>query len=183
MTKQILFIHGGGEGSYDEDKELAHYLKRGLDSQYGFKFPKFDGLEKIDYETWGKQARSELTSFGDGGIIVAHSLGGSAMLKYLSEESCELSISGLFLIAAPYKVKDGEWGTDEFALEVDFYSNLSDIQRIFLYHSQDDEWVPFIHLEQWAKKIPNAVVRHMAGRGHSFTKVDFVELVDDIQSL
>ena len=74
MTEQILFIHGGGEGSYDEDKGLADYLKRVLDSQYVFNFPKFDGLENIDYETWRKQARSELTSFGNGVIIVAHSL-------------------------------------------------------------------------------------------------------------
>jgi len=38
-------------------------------------------------------------------------------------------------------------------------------------------------MEQWAEKVPNAIVRQMAGRGHSFTKVDFIELVEDIQSL
>ena len=183
MAKQILFIHGGGEGSYNEDKALADYLKGVLDSQYVLKFPKFDGLENVDYEAWKKQARSELSNLGDGEIIVAHSLGGSALLKYLSEESHALSVTGLFLIAAPYKVKDGEWGTDDFALEVDFYSSLPNMQKIFLYHSKDDEWVPFTHLNLWAEKIPHSIVRQTDGQGHSFTNVDFVELVYDIQSL
>jgi len=51
-----------------------------------------------------------------------------------------VSVARLFLIVAPYKVKDGEWGTDEFALEVDFYSSLLSMQNIFLYHSKDDQF-------------------------------------------
>ena len=183
MTKQILFIHGGGEGSYNEDKALVDYLKGVLDSQYVLRFPKFDGLENIDYEAWKNQARSEVNKVKDGDVIVAHSLGGAALLKYLSEESHAPSVSGLFLIATPYKVKDGEWGTDDFAVEVDFSSSLPAIQKIFMYHSKDDEWVPVAHLNLWAEKIPHSIVRQTDGQGHSFTNVDFVELVRDIQSL
>ncbi len=96
MTKQVLFIHGGGEGSYAEDKALADFLRTTLDSEYALTYPKFMGLENLNYATWKEQVGSELNHLDAGGIIVAHSLGGAALLKYLSEESHELNISGLF---------------------------------------------------------------------------------------
>lgn len=63
------------------------------------------------------------------------------------------------MIAAPYKVKEGEWGTDKFALKVDFYSSLPNMQNIYLYHSKDNQWVSFTHMNQWSEKIANSVVR------------------------
>jgi len=181
MVKQVLFIQGAGEGAYDEDKVLADYLKNGLGAEYNFTYPKFSGLENVDYDAWKTQIGSELEGFGNGGIIVTHSLGGPALLKYLSEESIPLSIGGLFLIAAPYKCTDGEWGTDDFALDVNFGASLPEVQHLALYHSRDDEWVPFSHLTDWAEKLPQAILREFEDRGHSFSGSKFLELVGDIQ--
>lgn len=183
MTKKILFIQGAGEGAYDEDKVLADYLMNALGSRYVVNYPRFSGLENIEYDSWKQQITSELTDSDSGTIIVAHSLGGSALLKYLSEESVELSTSALFLVAAPYKCTDGEWGTDEFAVDVNFASNLPHLPQITLYHSRDDEWVPFSHMARWAEKLPHVIVRDFDGRGHSFSETDFVELIEDIESL
>ena len=183
MTKKILFIQGAGEGVYYEDKALAGYLKNTLGPWYMVTYPKFSGLEHVEYDAWRQQISSQLADSDGEMIIVAHSLGGSALLKYLSEESVDLSSSALFIVAAPYKCTDGEWGTDDFAIDVDFASSLPHLEKITLYHSRDDEWVPFSHMARCAEKLPHATVRDLDGRGHSFSEADFVELIEDIESL
>jgi predicted alpha/beta hydrolase family esterase len=105
------------------------------------------------------------------------------MLKYLTEEGRGLSLAGLFLVGTPYKCVDGEWGSDDFALPVDFAAALPRIGAIFMYHSADDEWVPFSHLAQWASKLPDATQRAFTDRGHSFSAMAFPELIADIRSL
>lgn len=180
---KVLIVQGAGEGAYLEDQALADYLEAALGPKYETTYPEFPGLENVAYEAWKDQIAGELEKLGAGGIIVAHSLGGSALLKYLSEETTAFAIAGLFLVAPPYKGKDGEWGTDDFAMDAGTASDLPAAMPIFIYHSRDDEWVPFSHMEQWAVKIPGAVVRTFDGRGHSFTGTDFVELVEDIRVL
>ena len=180
---KILLIQGAGEGAHTEDQALADYLTTALGANYALAYPRFSGLENVDYDAWKAQAKVELETLGGNGIIVAHSLGGSALLKYLSEEAQGLPIRALFLIAAPYKANDGEWGTDDFAMSASFASTLPELQPLFMYHSQDDEWVPFAHLAQWAEKLPFAIVRRFDDRGHSFSALPFVELVEDIRSV
>ena len=182
MKKKILFIQGGGEGAYAEDKALANFLSESLAPRFEVVYPKFPGLEEISYQPWKMQMASELDGLDSNNIIVAHSLGASALLKYLSEESNAPQISGLFLVAMPYKCTDGEWGTDEFAVDVNFAASLPQIRNIVMYHSQDDEWVPVAHLSNWSEKLPQAIVKKLDGRGHSFSNVNFIELVEDIET-
>lgn len=183
MHRHILFVQGAGEGAHTEDQVLATYVERAVAPTHAVKYPKFCGLEEVAYGTWEKEMQAELAASGSPEIIVAHSLGGAAVLKYLSERRTDLPLAGLFLVATPYKCKDGEWGSDDFALPIDFASSLPKIGAIFTYHSDDDEWVPFAHLAQWSQKLPEATVRTFTDRGHSFSKVAFTELVDDIHSL
>jgi len=53
---------------------------------------------------------------------------------------------------------------------------------IFLYHSRDDEIVPFAHMAIYAKKLPQATIRKFNGRGHQFNN-DLSEVAKDITSL
>jgi pimeloyl-ACP methyl ester carboxylesterase len=62
-------------------------------------------------------------------------------------------------------------------------SGIAAAMPMFIYHSQDDEWVPLSHLSQWAAKLPGAVTRVFDDRGHSFTGKAFVELIADIKAL
>src|SRR5512147_1879098 len=105
MKKQVLFIQGGGEGAYREDKELVKSLRDALGSEYNVLYPKMPEEENSGYEAWKEQISKELDALNDELILVAHSVGSSILLKYLTEENVEKSILGLFLIAAPY------WGT------------------------------------------------------------------------
>lgn len=181
MKKQVLFIQGGGQGAHEADGELVVYLQNGLGAEYDVLYPKMPNLENPEYEPWKIQARKELAALDGEVMLVGHSLGGSVLLKYLSEKTSEKSIAGLFIFAAPYwGAKD--WQIDEFTLREDFSAKLPQILRIFLYHSRDDEVVPFAHLAHYAEKLPRATVRALDGRGHLFN-AGFPELVDDIKSL
>ena len=179
----ILFIQGAGEGANKEDRVLVNYVENALGSEYVVKYPLFTGLENVEYDIWKAEIKAELEDFKNPLIIISHSLGGAAILKFLSEEEPDIVIAGLFLIATPYKCKDGEWAGDDFALETDFASTLPNIGEIFLYHSKDDEWVPFSHLSRWKGKMPTALARQFDDRGHSFSKPNFIELVNDLMSL
>jgi predicted alpha/beta hydrolase family esterase len=178
----VLFVHGAGEQAHAEDQALATYLGNAVAPEYSVRYPRFSGLENVAYGVWKDEVAAELETFGDPNIVVAHSLGGAAVLKYLAQERRDLSLAGLFLIGAPCTCATGEWGED-FALSADFASTLPMIGAIVMYHSEDDEWVPFSHLARWAEKFPGARARRFTDRGHSFCTPAFAELIDDIRSL
>src|SRR5690349_11584677 len=160
MIKHIFFIHGsGGEGAYEEDGILVASLQNALGSAYTVRYPKMPLEESAGYEDWKAQIAKELSALDEDVILVAHSVGGSILLKYLTEEPIEKSIAGLFLLATPYFGGDKNWDYPDMTLAQDFATKLPSIARIFLYHSRDDEVVPFAHLALYAAKLPRAIVR------------------------
>lgn len=40
MKKQVLFIHGGGEGAHEEDRKMAASLREALGTAYNVLCPK-----------------------------------------------------------------------------------------------------------------------------------------------
>lgn len=182
LKKQILFIQGAGQGAYEGDRKLVTYLQEELGNEYSILYPKMKNPESPEYKRWKIQIEKELSMLDGEVILIGHSLGGSVLLKYLSEETNQKFISGLFLLAAPYWGRDEGWQSDEYVLQEDFPSKLSKITQIFLYHSYDDKIVPFDHFELYAKKLPQATIRQLDGRGHNFNH-KFPEIVDDIKNL
>jgi predicted alpha/beta hydrolase family esterase len=182
QSKEILFVHGAGDEAHAEDQALATYVKNAVALVYALRYPRFSGLENPAYAVWKEEMDAELRACGDPHIVVAHSLGGAAVLKYLAQQGKKLSLAGLFLIGTPYTCGNSEWG-DDFTVAIDFASSLPKIGAIVMYHSEDDEWVPFSHLARWSDKLPGAKSRSFTDRGHSFSASAFPELVDDIRSL
>jgi uncharacterized protein len=180
--KQVLFIHSGGDqGPHEGSNDLVTYLQHTLGTGYDVLYPKMPHPENPEYIHWRMQLAIELAGVEDAPILVGHSLGGSVLLKYLSEERCEKPIAALFIVASPYWGKKN-WRVDEYKLKEDFAARLPPIPRIFLYHSRNDEVVPFGHLVLYAGKLPNATVREFESHGHLFSK-GLPELVEDIKSL
>ena len=180
MIKHILFIHGGGgEGAYEEDGILVASLQNALGSAYEVRYPKMPLEESAGYADWKAQIAMELSALDGEVILVAHSVGGSILLKYLSEEQVEKRSAELFLLATPYFGGDENWNYPEMNLPQDFATKLPAIPRIFLYHSDNDEVVPFAHLAMYAAKLPQAVVRIFDGRGHQFGN-DLADVAEDI---
>jgi predicted alpha/beta hydrolase family esterase len=181
MTKHILFIHGGGgEGVYEIDGLLVSSLQNALGADYEVRYPKMPLEESAGYAEWKAQIAAELSALDDKVILIAHSVGGAILLKYLMEEPVEIPIAGLFLLATPFFGGDGIWQDAQMTLPPDFALLLPPIPRIFLYHSRDDEVVPFAHLALYAAKLPKAILREFDGRGHQFGN-NLTEVAEDIR--
>lgn len=180
MKKSVLFIRGGGEGAYEADVLLAGSLQKELGSAYDVHYPRMPLDEAAGYLDWKAEIAAELAHLKGEVILVGHSVGGSILLKFLSEEQVGVSIAGLFLIAVPYFGGDENWNYDELTLSHDFPARLSSIPHIFLYHSRDDEIVPFAHLALYAARLPQAIIRQFDGRGHQFRN-NLAEVASDIR--
>ena len=178
MRSGVLFVHGGGEGAYEEDRKLVASLQHALGTGYDVLSPKMPEEDRPVYQAWKERIANELVTLEGEVILVGHSLGGSVLLKYLSEE-VEKPVAGLFLVATPYWCVE-DWEVDEYALREDFASKIPRGMPVFLYHSRDDEVVPFAHAALYAEKLPRATVREFDGRGHQFGD-DLSEVARDIK--
>ncbi|MDQ3602448.1 MAG: alpha/beta fold hydrolase [Actinomycetota bacterium] len=181
MKKQVLFIHGGGEGAHEEDKKQAASLQDVLGAVYDVQCPKLPNEDSPEYEAWKDRIVMELSALDGEVILVGHSLGASILLKYLSEEKVEKPVAGIFLVAPPYWGAE-DWEVSEYALQKDFASKLPEGLPVFFYHSRDDEWVPFAHLALYTEKFPRATIREFDDRGHQFDD-DLSDVARDIERL
>lgn len=180
---KIFFAHSGGgqsgpgEGSYD----LVAYLRRVLSDDFEVHFPLIDDPEEPTYDMWQKMLSVELKAIEQPIILIGHSLGGSMLLKYLSEEKPNIEISAIFLIGTPLWASSG-WNIDDYILKENFETELKAINKIFLYHSNEDAIVPFEHLDFYKRAFPEATVRVINGTDHAFAE-GLPELVADIKSV
>ncbi len=180
MKKPVLFIHGAGKGAYEEDGFLVASLQHALGPAYDLHYPHMPEEDSATYADWKALIEREVAALDDHVILVGHSVGGSVLIKCLSEEQFDNPISALFLLAPPYWSADEFWTWDEVRLPEDVAAKLTSIPRISLYHSRDDEVVPFAHLALYAAKLPQATIREFDGRGHQFGN-DLTEIAEDIR--
>jgi predicted alpha/beta hydrolase family esterase len=181
MTKTILFIHGAGNKRHPSGSgKLIAYLQEQLGSDYEVLAPDMPDPDHPDYKAWRDQIEQELGKLNADALLIGHSLGGSVLMKYLAEGTYQRPIAGLFLVAMPYWGKR-DWEI-EYTLPEDFASQLPPISQLFLYHSRHDEEVPFSHIRRYQEKLPQATVRVLDGKEHSFTQ-GLPLLVQDIKQL
>ena len=178
--RQILFIQGGGDAAYAEDQKLADSLQRALGDDYKVHYPPMPNADNPSYAAWKETMQQTVTQFSGESIYVGHSFGASLVLKALAEGALA-SPKGLFLLAAPYWGGQ-DWDVSDYELSEHFADALPSELPIFLYHSRDDQWVPFAHLARYAEKLPQATVREFADRGHQFHN-DLSEVAQDIREL
>lgn len=181
MHKSVLFIHGAGSGAYAEDRLLAESLQRALGVDYDVQCPRMPDEANVPYREWMAEIARRLSAATGPVTLVGHSVGGSMLLKYLCDEPHASRVAGVYAIAAPYWGADEEWQWDDVMLPADAAARLAGDWPLMLYHSLDDEVVPFAHLARYAAKLPRATVRAFDGRGHQF-KNDLTEVASDIRT-
>jgi uncharacterized protein len=165
MTKQVLFIQGGGEDGYSADTKMVESLQKSLGKDYYVIYPQMPSDKAAPDFGWQEQIEKEIEKVGDPVIVVAHSLGASLLLKYLSENKISKKLAGIFLIATPFWSGKENW-VQGLKLQNDFAENLSQNVRIFFYHCRDDEEVPFDHLTTYRQKLPRAIFHEIKSGGH-----------------
>ena len=181
--RQILFIHSAGpQGAGQGSDVLLAYIREHMGKSFEIIAPAMPEPDQPEYIRWKMKLSHNLQQLKDDALLIGHSLGGSVLMKYLTEEEPDKRFGGLFVIASPFWGKEN-WKVKEYILQRDFGAKLSEmIAHVYLYHSHDDEIVPFDHLRQYQKKIPSSTVRKVEG-GHCFEKTGLPELIADIRSI
>lgn len=180
--KQVVLVHGAEIPQLDAGSgDWQSGLQTALGSGYEVMRPQMPNPENPRYEAWKARVEALLAERDRELILVGHSLGGAVLLKVLAENDLGGNIAGLFSVSTPcFGCEDKDWDVPEFALGNDL-RKLERIPRIFLYHSRDDEVVPFAHLAAYERRLPRATLRAVDNRGHYFNSRDFPEIVDDIR--
>ena len=182
MSADVLFIHGSGAQSGEQGSApFVKHLRQSLGSGFRVTCPAMPAPTKPSYERWKNELERLLPIDKSPPILVGHSLGGSVLLKYISEHKPKVAAAGLFVVAAPYW-GSADWKVEEFVLRESFARALPNALRIYLYQSRDDEVVGIEHLSRYSKAIPQATVRMVDGGGHTFQN-GLLALTEDIQAL
>lgn len=180
--KQVLFVQGGGAGTYDEwDNKLVASLKMGLDSGHVIHYPRMPGEDEPDPAAWKKTIGEELARLSDDAILVGHSLGAAILLDYLADGDLEKRLAGVFLVATPY-IGEGGWPLDDLRPAKTLAAKVPAGTPIYFYQGDDDDTVPLAHVDLLAKALPHATVRRLKGRDHQLND-DLSEVARDISRL
>ena len=182
MKHQILFIQGGGAGTYDEwDNKLVESLRRELGPDYEIRYPRMPNESDPDYAAWKGMLERELAALDNGAILVGHSVGGTILVNTLAEQSSKLEYGAIFLIAAPF-VGEGGWPAGDLNTPRDLGARLPKGVPVHLYHGLDDETAPPAHVELYARVVPQARVHRLPARDHQLNN-DLREVAAAIRSL
>ncbi|WP_339216495.1 alpha/beta hydrolase [Ornithinibacillus sp. FSL M8-0202] len=183
MNPALMFIHSAGpQGENQGSYNLIKYVHNRLGNNAEVISPKMPTPEDPKYSDWKNELDKALAKHSGGIVLVGHSLGGSVLLKYFSEEVYHVKVLGLFIVAAPFWGKDDDWQRKDFFLQETFEQHLKEIPHIFLYHSRDEEIVPLSHHSVLAEKLPQSTCRILDGSDHLFEN-GLPELVRDIRRL
>ncbi len=179
MKRKILFIQGGGNGGYEEDAKLAASLQAALGTAYEVHYPRMQVDEAAPDFGWPEQIGREIDGIKGEVILVAHSLGASLTLKYLSESEVKKQIGGIFLIATPFWSGEEDW-VRGLKLQKGFADKLPKDVPFFFYHCRDDEEISFDHFLLYKQKLPFAIFREIVKGGHQLGN-DLTMVTKDIK--
>jgi len=195
--EQVIVIHGGDTfktyGAYMrflkrfqidfEDymngrKSWKSRLAEDLGEEYQVIAPSMPCKYNAKYPEWQIWFEKFIPHLAGEVILVGHSLGGTFLVKYLSENKFLKKIKGVFLVAPPYD-DSSDYSLDTFKLPKKLKLQT---ENTMIYHSDDDNVVPVSDLSKYGKAIPNVTIKQFTDRGH-FNTEEFPELVEDIKKL
>jgi pimeloyl-ACP methyl ester carboxylesterase len=166
MQRQILFVQGAGEGTHDEwDNKLVASLRDELGQGYEIHYPRMPDEDAPSYGVWKTALEEIFATLDDGAILVGHSVGGTILLRVLTEQPPMLRPGAIFLIAAPF-IGDGGWPADDLQFPADLGARVPQGVPVYFYHGLKDETAPPLHVELYARAIPQARIHRLPGRDH-----------------
>jgi len=182
MTKQVLFIQGGGAGAHDDwDCKLVASLTRGLGPGYDIRYPRMPNEGDPSYAAWKTALEREIAALDDAAVLVGHSVGGTILINALAEHTPRQELAGVFLISAPF-VGPGGWPSEDIEPKRDLGARLPPATPIYLYHGSKDDTAPCAHVDLYKQAISHAQVRKLEGRDHQLND-DLSEVAADISRI
>ena len=103
MTDQVLFIQGRGEDTHEEwDNGIRESLERELGPDYAIRYPRMPHEADPKYAAWKAALKRHFVELDEGAILIGHSIGGAILIRTLADDPPNLSVGGVFFIAAPF---------------------------------------------------------------------------------
>jgi uncharacterized protein len=154
-------------------------LHKALGDDHEVFSPRMPNKQNAKYEHWKVWLEKMIPFLRDGGIFIGHSLGGSFLVKYLSENEFPKKIKTLILVAA---ATGGTDGVGDFAFDEPI-GNIENIcQGIYILQSKDDPVVPVSDAEFFQKNWPSAKMILFEDKQH-FNQEEFPEIVELIRKI
>ena len=197
--KQVVFIHGGEtfdtyesyvealrtwkyDPSWEIQRRWKHTLRERLGDDWQVFTPTMPSKYNAKYLEWLIWFEKILPHLKEGVILIGHSLGGIFLAKYMNENELPVQVHATFLVAAPFDATDTDFSLADFTLSGSLANLESRAGTLYLYHSEDDDVVPFSALEKYKEHLPKALVRVLTDRGHVLQE-EFPELIEDVRGL
>ena len=165
--RQVLFIQGGGAAVHDEwDDKLVASLQRELGAGYEVRYPRMPDEDDPSDAVWGPVIGQELAHLDAGAVVVGHSVGGTLLVRALSDQPPQQrELGGVVLVSAPF-VGAGGWPGEEFGFAVGLGARLPRGVPVHVVHGLADRTVPSSHAELYARAIRQAQLHLLPGRDH-----------------
>jgi hypothetical protein len=178
---RILFIHGAGAQDTDDSSQpLLRRLWDALPRGTIVDAPVMPDPDHPDAAAWGEAVREHMAAIDEDFVAVGHSLGGSTILREISEHGAPARLRGVVTMAMPFW-NAPDWRVPDYAVPEEA-GPLKDVPLI-LYASTDDETVAIDHLDRYAAVLPDALLRRVSGTDHLFDRAPFDAIAEDIVSL
>ena len=98
VKRQVLFVQGGGEGVHEKwDSKLVDSLRRELGRGYEVDYPRMPREAEPSYASWKPALEKAFETLRDGAVLVAHSVGGTILLRVLVEQKPPCKLGALVL--------------------------------------------------------------------------------------
>ena len=146
--------------------------------------PSMPNKANAKYAEWKIWFEKGMPYFQKEVVLIGHSLGGTFLAKYLSENKFPKKIRATLIVAAPFDTKHRQKSKSlsDFILPKDLHKFDAQGGKLLLYHSKDDLTVPFADLGKYRAKLKTAIPRIFTNKGH-FNQEEFPELARDIKNL
>lgn len=181
MRHEVLFIQGAGEETIAAEEPIVNMLHKNLGQDFHIRHPRMPDAGNPKYLSWKENIKQEIASAASSVILLGHSLGGSILLKLFSEEPVPENVLGMILFGVPFWGTE-DWKFEEFEIDERSFKQLRTVRNIYLYHSRDDEEIPFSHLERYRRALPGAKIKILSGTDHTYSAA-VEELANDIRLL
>ncbi|MBU1126154.1 MAG: alpha/beta fold hydrolase [Patescibacteria group bacterium] len=160
---KIVLIHGYKANSTshfypwlrDELRRLGHDVV----------LPDLPDPESPDPEVWTKTLVEEVGPIDDETIVVGHSVGAAAALRFLEAAEAYSTPKACLLISPPWMIRSDDL-RGFFLSELDFDVLMWKASRFVIIHSKDDDKIPFDHAEKYAAVLHAKLIERNNGEGH-----------------
>ena len=202
MKQQILVIPGGW--AHDDEQGYLDYLSSKqvhinqdpswmlknwraqlvwhLGDGYEVTVPVMPSKDNAKYEQWKLWFERYFEHIDGDVILIGESLGGTFLVKYLSENNVPFNITSLILVAAGFDDGNG-YSFGDFVIDKELSKTVSDkIERLGLFYSDNDPYSLLAEVDKMSQLSDNCHTEVLHNRGH-FSVAVIPELVTYVREL